>query len=329
MGVLNCQKCINSENRIINELLLEGKERKKSNIVTALKTQDTDSSPQKLGKYFTEMSINRLTQNDNKESQEHLIKRVYLEIKKGNTDAIYDLDYNTLDIICNDSDSYQDFFDKKSEKYINMENNNINLNINKNIKNKEDMDEFHKILLAGGNNDLNINDFINQKIKESQDAMIQEKENINNNEIMENPDNYKIIYDKNLNNYPNNYKYNNFSDLELSDEESFNNKKNKIIEEKEEYENENEESSFQKFKELKHNSAQLNQNKVKSLEINKSKKYSKSEKIKNKGDESNKENQNNINSINLNNNAIYKQQGGKSVTSYELESDNSNLEIDD
>ncbi len=69
---------------------------------------------------LTEDGINRLSNSNNEESREDKIKRIYLEIQKGNKDAIYDLDYNTLKIIYNDSDSYQDFLDININDFINI-----------------------------------------------------------------------------------------------------------------------------------------------------------------------------------------------------------------
>ena len=314
MGVLNCQKCINLENKRYNELLIGRNGQKSRKVITALESQDTNSTPPKIAEYKNEEKINNL----NFISKEKL-RQIYLEIKKGNKDAIYDLDYNTLEIICNESDSYYDFQEKESE---------IKNNINDNYENDniEQYEELHKFLKSG-NNDLDINDFINQKIKENQEAQIKvEGEDINmqNKEIIDNPDNYKIIYDKNLNGLQNNYKYNAFSDLELSEEENNNNLDNRILEEKEEYEND--ESSFKniKLKELRHYSANLTQQKVKDIELIKMKKSIRSEKIKNKTGISEKENINNNKSINSNNNSIYKH-AGKSITSYEVESDNPNI----
>ena len=111
MGALNCQKCINEENKIISELLLDGKEHKSRKVITSLDNQDTNSTPQKMSSNFSEKKINRID-NLEKESRKDKIKKIYLEIKNGNTDAIYDLDYNTLEVIYNDSDSYQDFQNK-------------------------------------------------------------------------------------------------------------------------------------------------------------------------------------------------------------------------
>ena len=310
MGVLNCQKCINLENKRYNELLIGRNGQKSRKVITALESQDTNSTPPKIAEYKNEEQINNL----NFISKEKL-RQIYLEIKKGNKDAIYDLDYNTLEIICNESDSYCNFQEKESE---------IKNNINDNFENDnfEQFEELHKYLKSG-NNDLDINDFINQKIKESQEAQIKvEGENINmqNNEIIDNPENYKIIYDKNSNGLQNNYKYNPFSDLELSEEENNNILNNKIIEENEEYEND--ESSFKKIKsnELKHYSANLSQKKVNDIELIKMKKSLRSEKIKNKAGISEKDNANNHKSINSNNNSIYRH-AGKSITSYEVESD--------
>jgi hypothetical protein len=114
----------------------------------------------------------------------------------------------------------------------------------------------------------------------------------------------------------------------VSEEENDNNIDNRIIEEKEEYEND--ESSFKntktKLKELRHYSANLTQKKVKDIEVNKTKKSVRSEQIKNKKDISEKDIINNYKSINSNNNSIYKQIAGKSVTSYEVESDSPNIE---
>ena len=310
MGVLNCQRCINLENKRYNELLLGTNGHKSRKVITALESQDTNSTPPKIAEYMNEEKINNIN-FINKEK----LKQIYLEIKKGNKDAIYDLDYNTLEIICNESDSYCNFQEKESE---------IKNNINDNFENDnvEQFEELHKYLKSG-NNDLDINDFINQKIKESQEAQIKaEGENINmqKNEIIDNPENYKIIYDKNSNGLQNNYKYNPFSDLELSEEENNNILNNKIIEENEEYEND--ESSFKKIKsnELKHYSANLSQKKVNDIELIKMKKSLRSEKIKNKAGISEKDNANNHKSINSNNNSIYRH-AGKSITSYEVESD--------
>ena len=309
MGVLNCQKCINEENKIINELLLEGKKNKSRRVITALESQDTNSTPPKMAKYLNEEKV-----NSSNFSKNERLKRIYLEIKKGNKEAIYDLDYNTLDIINNESDSYLEFPNEDIENDFKDIN---HLNDNDNV---EDFDEIYKIFKTNGNNDLDINDFINKKIKESQNDQIKE-EFVQNNEIIDNPDNYKIVYDKNMNNYQNNFKYNGFSDLELS--EDGNNLNDKIIEEKEEYENE--ESSFKDIKELKNNSANLTQTKNKSIEINK--KSIKSEKIKKKEKTNEKENKfNNKSNIFNNSNSVIKQIAGKSITSYELESDNPNIE---
>ena len=311
MGVLNCQKCINLENKRYNELLLGRNGNKSRKVITALESQDTNSTPPKMAIYMNEEKIN----NPNLISKEK-IKQIYLEIKKGNRDAIYDLDYNTLEIIYNESDSYHDFQEKESEIKNNINNNNENDNV-------EQCEELNKFLKSG-NNEIDINDFINQKIKESQEAQIKvdgEDINLQNNEIIDNPENYKIIYDKNSNGLRNNYKYNAFSDLELSEEENNNNLDNRIIEEKEEYEND--ESSFKntRTKELRHFSANLTQKKVKDSELIKMKKSIGSEKIKNKTGISEKDNINNYKSLNSNNNSIYKQYAGKSITSYEVESD--------
>lgn len=309
MGVLNCQKCINEENKIINELLLEGKMNKSRRVITALESQDTNSTPPKIVKYLNEEKV-----NSSNFSKNERLKRIYFEIKKGNKEAIYDLDYNTLDIINNESDSYLEFPNDE------IENNFKDINHINDNDNVEDFDEIYKIFKANGNNDLDINDFINQKIKESQKEQKKE-EYVQNNEIIDNPDNYKIVYDKNMNNYQNNFKYNGFSDLELS--EDGNNLNDKIIEEKEEYENE--ESSFKDTKELKHHSANITQTKNKSIEINKT--SIKSEKIKKKENINEKEIKiNNKSNIFNNSNSIIKQIPGKSITSYELESDNPNIE---
>ena len=316
MGALNCQKCINQETKIINELLLDGKEHRSRKVITSLEKQDTNSTPQKISTNFSEEKFNRINDLE-RESKKDKFKKIYLEIKNGNSDAIYDLDYNTLEVICNDSDSYQDFQDKESEKYIKSENSENN--------NNEEFHEFQKILFSNGTRDLNINDFINQKIKENQDALTNEEGiNLNNNEIINNPDNYKVIYDKSMSNYKN--EFNNFTDLELSDEENCNNFDNKIIEEKEEYENENEESSYKIKRELKYYSANLSQNKIKNIEINNIKGSTKSDIIKNNNINTEIKNMYCKKSLNVNSNKIYKQQGGKSITSYEIESDNPNIE---
>ena len=59
MGVLNCEKCINQENRITNELFLGGKEHKSRRVITSLENQETNSTPQKGQENFTEENINR------------------------------------------------------------------------------------------------------------------------------------------------------------------------------------------------------------------------------------------------------------------------------
>ena len=307
MGALNCQKCINEDNKIINELLLEGKPSKSRKVITALESQETNiTSPLKSFMNLSKEKINRF--NNSNISEETLklkekIKKIYSEYQKGNKDALYDLDYNTLEVVHNSSDSYEEFHDRDSDF---------------NDEEQEDFEEIHKILLANGNQDVNLNDFINQKIKESRQAQIEyEKENnnneeddddlnnIKNGEIIDNPENYKIIYDNSMNNYNyqlNNNKFNNFSDFELSDDDNKNNinnnfnnfNNNNIIEEKEEFE------------------IQESNNKT-----NKMKSNSNNNKIYN----SSKSKYDNNNNNDKNNNRLYRQVPGKSIASYEIESD--------
>ncbi len=277
MGSLNCQKCINDENKNIDEILIEKNEYESRKIITALESQETNATPRKTYDNLTKEKLNRLNNiNINEEDFKKKILKIYSEFKKGNKDILYDLDYNTLEVVYNDSDSYGEFYNKYSD------------NENEQI---EEFDEYQKILLANGNNNLNLNDFINQKIKESRQAQIRHAEEdeddikyINKEEIINNPDNYKIIYDNN--NQFNNFKFINFSDFELSDDDINNDKK--IIEEKEEYENE--ESSKEK--------------KIKSIDCNNLNKSSK-ENSKQKTD----------------NNRSSKRFTGKSITSYEIESE--------
>ena len=149
-----------------------------------------------------------------------------------------------------------------------------------------------------------------------------EENNLINNDIIENPDNYKIIYDKNINNYKNN-----FSDMELSEEENCNNiKNNDIIEEKEEYENDNDNEESSNDVKLKYNSANFGHKKNKSIEVNKNINSVKSDNINNKKNELNGKENVDKKSLKINNDKIFKIQGGKSVTSYEIESDNPNIE---
>ena len=158
MGVLNCQKCINPGKTIYNELLLDKNANNSRKIITSIENQNTNSTPQKLVKYINEEKINRFNIN-NKKLKKNKYKDIYLEIKNGNTDIIYDLDYNTLEIICNESDSYQDFREKEIIKQSN-----INIVDDNDL---EEINEFQKILLSNEKEDLDINDFINQKIKEN------------------------------------------------------------------------------------------------------------------------------------------------------------------
>ena len=60
MGALNCQKCINQETKIINELLLDGKEHRSRKVITSLEKQDTNSTPQKISTNFSEEKFNRI-----------------------------------------------------------------------------------------------------------------------------------------------------------------------------------------------------------------------------------------------------------------------------
>ena len=60
MGSLNCQKCINDENKNIDEILIEKNEYESRKIITALESQETNATPRKTYDNLTKEKLNRL-----------------------------------------------------------------------------------------------------------------------------------------------------------------------------------------------------------------------------------------------------------------------------
>ena len=305
MGVLNCQKCFNSDNMIKNELITGNNLLKNQKVLLALDSLRTTLSPRNSSENFSQNKNNSTlnkTDHDHpiKEKNKRLINASNLQLKS-DEDFINDLEYNTLEIIYNDSFSgtneinSENKKDNESEenykirlKYVeelfgcdedsSSKNNSFNdqnfINNYKNNLKKNDKIEKNMI-----NCNCDLNNLINEKIKEKNQFEIQnnkKEKDLNENNL-----------DKNCyNNKNSNYIYlhkNNFNDIG-----SNNNYINQlIVEENEEYEQEKEYKN-KSFINNKYKLFTFNKNDSEgeeNIELKKilnNKNLTKSEKIKNK-----------------------------------------------
>ena len=263
MGVLNCN-CLHNDTKNINEIIT-GNNLKAQKLVFALESCKTTLSPRNSSEFFNTSQNNNFQNNKGKNKEMSLRSK-----KESNTEEeiiINDIDYNTIEIICDNSDSNEEKHDKKTEK------NNLEKIHNIKIKNKEELfgnDEdplvknksstllnekkISKENTNNNNNDSdikiqnnllindqnNLNNFINEKIKEKRKSELENEKNGDKKEI----DNknyhkkYNLIIGNSALNY--NYQYNiyNISYNDLGG--NYNYIDQKIDEENEEYEQEKE-----------------------------------------------------------------------------------------
>ena len=273
MGVLNCQKCFNNDNKNKNEIITGNNLLLNQKVLFALDSRKSTLSPRTNCESSNQNKLNHFLHNKEK------CKKMSLKSKKfSSLDDEYtnELDYNTIEIPNDDEDSFDSIEEKKSyekseknqdseenykirlknaeelfgydEDSLNRNSNNLHMNTNNNnnnfIQNYDNDDEIKKTLDTKDKCDLN--DFINEKIKEKRINELNSEEKItkeqtlenNSNENAKSQSNYNIIIGNNCLNY--NYQcnlYNNFSDIQ-----NFGNLNNyinqKIEEENEEYEQE-------------------------------------------------------------------------------------------
>ena len=265
MGVLNCN-CLHNDTKNINEIIT-GNNLKAQKLVFALESCKTTLSPRNSSEFFNTSQNNNFQNNKGKNKEMSLKSK-----KESNTEEeiiINDIDYNTIEIICDNSDSNEEKHDKKTEKNnlekihnikiknkeelfgndedplvknksstllnekkISKENNNTNNN-----NNDSDIKIQNNLLI---NDQSNLNNFINEKIKEKRKSELENEKNGDKKEI----DNknyhkkYNLIIGNSAFNY--NYQYNiyNISYNDLGG--NYNYIDQKIDEENEEYEQEKE-----------------------------------------------------------------------------------------
>ena len=313
MGVLNCQKCFNSDNKNYNEIITGNNMSQNQKVMFALDSRKTTLSPRTSSDNF---NLNKFNCNNKDKT-----KRISLKSKKeSKTEEDYpnDLDFETIEIPYDEIDSSEE---KENDDYLNNNNDseenynirlknaeklfgcdeglsskNNSLNIeNNNNNDKKDIDN-NKINENLQNNiiineEFNLNDFINKKIKEKTINDFKKEET--KKEIIESKynnklccqSNYNIIIGNNCLNY--NYQYNLYNnhnnDIGLFNGNNcnYNYINQKIDEENEEYEQEKEivnisdinykykSSTFSQYeiKNIEQNTISCGQNTIKSEEI--------------------------------------------------------------
>lgn len=247
MGVLNCQKCINNDSKISDEIVTGKSQLKNHNVVFSLDSRKTTFSP-KINTDNFYHNKNNLLKNKDKN------KRSFQSKKASNTEEDFITDFETIEIPYDETDS-----DEENENEICFKNNNDNKvnynirlrnaeydgpkyfdlknNVNANINCKRN-NKFPNNLVINGK--FNLNDFINKKIQEKTAKEFQEEINENRNIIADRPyfqSNYNAIIGNNGLNYNYQNNYINQNDIRLFNRKNYINQQ--IDEEKEEYEQEN------------------------------------------------------------------------------------------
>ena len=344
MGVLNCQKCFNNDNKNSNEIITGNYMPKNQKILFALDSYNTSLSPTTSNENLSQNKINYCFNNKDKNGKKQIKSK-----KESSTEEEL-IDYNnTIEIAYDDNDSEENELSKnfvdeqdsleeykirlkqaeelfgcdEDSSFKNNSNNNTDKISNKNIKINGDIKNNKNIK----NDNCYLNDFINGKIKENKKSELKaekicpninlNEENINNNKIY-NQSNYNIISGDNCisNNYQ--YNFNNNSDLRYNF--GFLNYINqKIDEENEEYEEQEVKLIDISDLNCKYKSSTFSQYEIKNIEqstIFENKNSIKSEEIKTRKGTKNEGSNENIN-YNYTNN--YKPQDDKSAISYEIE----------
>ena len=358
MGVLNCQKCYNTENKNNDEIITGNNILKNQKVLFALDSYKTSVSPISNNDNLSQNKFNNFINNIDKNKK--------FQFKKDSSTEEEFIEYNTIEIPYDDIDSEEeikmsdnfdinhDFLEDYNTKYQkvkelieceedssyrnnsmsihenNLENiDNENIKINEEIKNKE---------LNKNKSDLN--DFINKKIRENRKNKLKTEENSSNININQNLNNDNKIY--NQNNYNNliigdncfhmNYQYNlnnNYNNEVGYNFGSSNYINQKIDEENEEYDEQEKKIIDISFINYKYKSSTFSQCELKNIEkstIFDNKNSIKSEEIKTRKGTKNEASNENVN-YNFSNN--YKPHDDKSAISYEIEYiDENNMDND-
>ena len=238
MGVLNCQKCFHIDNK--NEIITGNNILVNQNLIFDIDSHQSSLSPINNYEYFK----NKLSYNKYKN------KRIPFKLKKGSRNEeeyTTDLEFGTIEIPCDDYDSFENNIVNNNNNIECEENYNINEqkdslenNNSENIKNSSDSEINNNL----NNDNTNLNDFINEKIEEKRKNLlrIDDKQNENQfNEIINKDipfyqNNFNLIQGDNFINL-NNLKYNFYNnEIGLFNGNNYNYINHKIDEEKEEYE---------------------------------------------------------------------------------------------
>lgn len=275
MGVLNCQKCFNNDNKNKNEIITGNNLLKNQKVLFALDSRKSTLSPRTNSDSSNQNKLNHFLSTKEKYKKMSLKSKRYSSLED---EYMNELDYNTIEIPNDDDDedSFDSIEEKKSyEKSENIQDSEENYKIR--LKNAEELfgcdedssnrnsNNIHTNNINNQNYDNNINiddeikntldnkdkcdlnDFINEKIKEKRLNELKSEEKKTKEQTLENnsneksnyPRNYNIIIGNNCLNY--NYQYNlynnNFNDMpNLVNSNNYINQK--IDEENEEYEQE-------------------------------------------------------------------------------------------
>ena len=364
MGVLNCQKCFNNDNKNKDEIITGNYLLKNQKVLFALDTRKTSTSPTSGAEIFNQ------NQSNSYKNYKDKIKKLPFKSKKefNIDDDLIDFDYNTIEIPNNESDSdYIPEQNKNPQKLVNNldserkyklklkneeelfgyeedslikntssniqynTNNSNNIIDNDSIKNIKINEEIQNNFINGNKNDLN--DFINAKIREDRKNKIKEEEKDKTNENNKK----RKDFEKNNLNIGNNYlKYNynfhyNLYNINIGDiDYNLGNNKyinQKIEEENEEYEPEKKVIDLSEANN-KYKSSTYIQNEIKNIDQNHT--FEKKITIKSEEIKTRKETKNEISNENVNYNYSnnYKPPEERSAISYEIEyiDDNNNME---
>ena len=364
MGVLNCQKCFNNDNKNKDEIITGNYLLKNQKVLFALDTRKTSTSPTSGAEIFNQ------NQSNSYKNYKDKIKKLPFKSKKefNIDDDLIDFDYNTIEIPNNESDTdYIPEQNKNSQKLVNLDSerkyklklkneeelfgceedslikntssniqyntNNINNNIdNDSIKNIKINEEIQNNFINGNKNDLN--DFINAKIREDRKNKFKEEEkdktNENNNKRKDFENKYNLNIGNNCLKYNYNFHYNLYNnnigdiDYNLGNNKYIN---QKIEEENEEYEPEKKVIDLSEANN-KYKSSTYSQNEIKNIDQNHT--FEKKITIKSEEIKTRKETKNEISNENVNYNYSnnYKPPEERSAISYEIEyiDDNNNME---
>ena len=363
MGVLNCQKCFNNDNKNNNdnEIITVNYISKNKKVIFALDSYKNSVSPTTSNENLSRSNSNYFI-NDKDKSKKRQIK-----LKKESSTEEEFIDYNnTIEIPYDDIDSddeqnkmsvysndnqdsleYYNIRLKQSEELfgcdenfahknnsMNIQNKNIEKISNNNIINEEI--ENNKII---NNEKDDLNNFINEQIRETRKYELKTEEKCCKNDISENinnnnnnrlyyPSNYNIILRENCFNTNYQYNFNNYnSDI------GYNWGLSNIIDQKIDEENEEYYDQEKKIIDIsdinyKYKSSTFSQYEIKNIEqstIFDNKNSIKSEEIKTRKGTKNEGSNDNIN-YNFSNN--YKPQDDRSAISYEIEYIEENNDMD-